>query len=114
MDPRPVQDRNVFWSLGPPGKPGPEDFVHKDRRYPQGRPALCIDSDGTAWCVWEDSILSSQRLFVRTSTNSRYLPLGDPKTESRFASPALAAAGRLVAIAYESGDGIAVRILAAP
>ena len=114
MDRRPLEDPNVFWTFGPTGSLGPDDHVPKDRRYPQTRPTLCIDADGIVWCAWEDSILSNQRIFVTNSSRSLYLPLGNPKLEGRFGLPTLAACGKLVALVYESGDGIGFRILAGP
>jgi hypothetical protein len=115
MDPRQLGDLNVVWTHGPSGaKTYADAYVHDDRRYGQRRPSVALDADGAAWCAWEDGALTIQRLFVTNSNRTLYLPVGDVAKEVRFGAPCLAAAGKRVLLAYESGDGVAVRILAAP
>jgi hypothetical protein len=106
-------DRNVYWTLGDPGKLPAESPVHEDRRYYQGRPALAVDASGTAWCCWEDGREGIQRVFFASSGYKGNFRVG-PVTEERGAYPSIAAAGKRVAVAYENGAGVAFAVLATP
>jgi hypothetical protein len=111
MDRRDLErDANIYWAYGPAGKFARDTDPHDDRRYTQRRPTLAIDADGVVWCAWEDLRISPQRVFFTNSKDPANIPLGDAK-EMGGSAPALAFGGGKVAIAYQSGDNIAFRIL---
>ncbi len=113
MDRRDLErDANVYWTWGAPGKLSKDTDCHDDRRFLQRRPTLVFDGDGTLWCAWEDGRLSTQRVFFTNNQKPANVPLGDAK-EGSGAFPALAAGGGLFGIAYEWGEGIGFRVLAA-
>lgn len=111
MDRRDVErDADVYWSFGPPGKLSPDTDCLDDRRYQQRRPSLALDADSAVWCAWEDSRLSSQRVFFTNSRIDANIPLGDAKEISSW--PSLASCPTKVAVAYQSGKDVAFRVLA--
>ncbi len=107
------EDRNVYWTIGEPGKLSAESAVHEDRRYYQGRPTLAVDASGAAWCCWEDGREGIQRIFFASSSVRGNFRVGAP-AEERGAFPSVAAAGKRVAVAYENGAGVSFAVLAAP
>ncbi|MBV8878685.1 MAG: exo-alpha-sialidase [Planctomycetaceae bacterium] len=111
MDLRSLErDPDVYWSYGPPGKLGRDSDPHDDRRYSQRRPTLAIEPDGTVWCAWEDSRLSTQRIFFTNTKDPANVPVGTDKEGGCFA-PCLAAGGGKIGLAYQTADGVAFRIL---
>lgn len=114
MDRRDVdRDADIYWVFGPPGKLSPDTDCLDDRRYQQRRPTVAVDADGSVWCAWEDSRLSSQRIFFTNSKNDANIPLGDAK-EGATSAPSLAASGPRVAVAYQSGKDVGFRLLSGP
>jgi hypothetical protein len=112
MERRDVErDADIFWAFGPPGKFGPDTCCQDDRRFQQRRPTLAVDVDGCVWCAWEDSRLSTLRVFYTHSKTDVNIPIGDAK-EGGGSSPSLASGGGKVAIAYQMGGGVGFRVLA--
>ncbi len=70
-------------------------------------------SSPTARCAWEDGRLSTQRVFYANTKAEPNIPVGTDQEGGCF-SPALAAGGGRVALAYQSGDMVAFRMLKAP
>ena len=52
------RNRDVQWAISTRGKFAPETTVHDSRQGVQGHPSVVFDSFGTAWCAWEDGIVS--------------------------------------------------------
>jgi hypothetical protein len=105
------EDRNVYWTFSQEGKFPRETDANDDRRYYQGRPVVAFDSSGVAWCAWEDGRHGKQQIYASSAQSEKAFAVTLEK-EPRGSSPALAGGGGLLAVAYESGEGIAVRILA--
>lgn len=111
MDQRSLEkDPNIYWSFGPPGKLSRDTDPHDDRRYSQLRPTLAVEPDGTAWLAWEDTRLSTSRVFLTSTKDPANLPIGTDKEGGCF-TPSLAAGGGKVGLAYQSGDNVAFRLL---
>ena len=102
---------DVFWAYGPLGKFSSDTACQDDRRFQQRRPSLAIDPDGAVWCAWEDSRLSTQRIFFVNTKADPNVPLGEAK-DGPTSLPCLAAGGGKVAIAFQMGDSIGFRVLA--
>ncbi len=108
-----ANNRDVQWTSGAPARLPPESGVHDDPRGLQGHPSLAIAADGTAWCAWEDARggPNDPRIYARDSKSGKETAVSSP-SEGKAGFPALAAAGGLVAVAYEAGGAVAFRILA--
>lgn len=112
MERRDVErDADIFWAFGPPGKFGPDTSCQDDRRFQQRRPTIAVDADGVVWCAWEDSRLSTLRVFFTSNKIDRNIPLGDAK-EGPGAWPCLAGGGGRIAVAYQAGKDVGFRVLA--
>jgi hypothetical protein len=112
MDLRAGQDdRNVYWTFSQEGKFPRETDANDDRRYYQGRPAVAYDASGVAWCAWEDGRHGKLQVYASAATSEKAFAVTLEK-EPRASAPALASGGGLLAVVYESGEGIALRILA--
>jgi hypothetical protein len=103
-------DCNVYWTVSRDGKFPREEAVHDDRRYYQGHPTVAVDKDGVAWCAWEDGRHGTQRIYACSTGRRLNFSVTGPK-DPRAAFPSLAAGGGLVGVAYESGAGVAFRLL---
>jgi hypothetical protein len=106
-------NRDVQWTLGTGGKFTPETTVHDETRGTQGHPSLVFDSEGTAWCCWEDARADANRprIYAANSKTRKNFPVSE-EPEGKCGYPTLAAGGGLVAVIYESGSGVSFRILA--
>lgn len=107
-----ASNRNVYWTLSAGGRFAPETAVHDDTQGAQGHPALVFDKDGVAWCAWEDARggPNNQQIYVTESKTRKNVAV----SAGRGAYPSLASSAAGVAVAYEAGDDVACRILAAP
>jgi hypothetical protein len=106
-------DRNVYWTYRKDGKFREEEPCHAERRFFQGHPSLAIDGEGALWVAWEDGRHSPQRVYARTSQYAVDISVTRER-DPRGGFPSIAAAGAFVACAFESGDGVGLRVLAAP
>jgi hypothetical protein len=107
--------RHVQWALASGGKFASETSPGDDPRGGQGHPSVAYDAEGTAWCAWEDTRLgpNAQRIFAADSKSKKNLAVsGD--SEGKCGFPSLAAGGKALGIAYESGAGVSFRLLSAP
>lgn len=106
-------NRNLYWTVGAPGRFPAETPVHQETRGVQGHPSLAFDGDGTAWCAWEDLRAKPQQVYVTREGLKKDIPVSEA-SEGNASFPSLAAGGKTLAVAYEARDGVTVRILAAP
>ncbi len=106
-------DRNVYWTVSKDGKFPEEGPCHAERRFFQGHPSVALDGEGSAWCAWEDGRHSRQRIYARSSKYPIDISV-TRENDPRGGFPSVAASGALVAVAFESGDAVALRVLAAP
>ena len=107
-----ANNRDVQWTLGAGGKFAPEAPVHDQTQGTQGHPTLVVDKDGLVWCAWEDARggPNAQRIYAAESKTKKNIPVS-ADAEGKAGYPSLASGGGLVALAYEAGPNVAVRIL---
>ncbi len=107
-----ANNRDVQWTVGSGGKFPAEAPVHDQGQGMQGHPSLAVDGNGVVWCAWEDARggPNAQRIYAADSKTRRNLPVS-AEAEGKAAFPSLAAGAGLVAVAYEAGPNVAVRLL---
>jgi hypothetical protein len=107
-----ANNRDVQWTVGSGGKFSVETPVHDQGQGMQGHPSLAVDKDGLVWCAWEDARggPNAQRIYAAESKSRRNVPVS-AESEGKAAFPSLAAGAGIVAVAYESGPNVAVRLL---
>jgi hypothetical protein len=107
-----ANNRDVQWTVGAGGKFPAESPVHDQGQGMQGHPSLVVDKEGVVWCAWEDARggPNAQRIYVAESKTRKNIPVS-AESEGKGGYPSLASSAGLVALAYEAGPNVAVRIL---
>ena len=105
-------NRDVQWTIGVAGKFAPETTVHDDTKNTQGHPSLAFDTEGTAWCAWEDSRggVNDQRIYAADSKSKKNVAVS-AAGEGKCGYPSLATGAGVMGVAYESGAGVSFRIV---
>lgn len=100
--------RRVHWSLG--GKP---ETPVSDAPGTQGHPSLAFDADGVVWCAFEDTRrgLNAQAIFAADWKSRKNIAVS-AENEGKCGYPTVASAGGTLGVVYESGGGIAFRVIA--
>ena len=103
-------NRDVQWTVGSAGKFAPETTVHDDTKNTQGHPSLAFDSEGNAWCAWEDSRggVNDPRIYAADSKSKKNIAVS-AAGEGKCGYPSLAFGGGVLGVAYESGPGVSFR-----
>ena len=106
------RNRNLYWTVGSPGRFPPETRVHEETRGVQGHPSLTFDASGNAWCAWEDLRDNPQRIYI-AGTGSKKDVSVSAVSEGKASFPSLVSAGKILAVAYETRGGVTVRTISA-
>jgi hypothetical protein len=106
--------RDVYWTVGEPGRLPPETLAHDDTRNAQGHPSLAFDAAGIAWCAWGDSRRGPNEplIYVADSKRRRNVALSTP-AEGKAGYPSLAASEAILGAVYEAGGGVSFRLVPA-
>ena len=104
------RNRNLYWTVGAPGRFPRETRVHQETRGVQGHPSLAFDGSGKAWCAWEDLRQNPQRIYIAGSGSKEDIAVSDA-SEGKASFPSLVSAGKILAVAYESRGGVSLRTI---
>jgi hypothetical protein len=108
----PADQRNLYWTtMTDGGKPAPDERAHKERGFVQGNPSLAVDAEGTVWMAWEDGRHTRRRAYV-TDSKSRFDTALTGDADPPSGLPSVACGPAFTAVAFESADGVAFRIVA--
>jgi hypothetical protein len=105
--------RHVQWTVGSPGRLGPETSASDDSKGGQGHPSLAFDADGTVWCAWEDTRrgIGAQGIYAADAKTKKNVAVS-AESEGKCGFPTLACAGGALGVIYEAGGGVSFRPIA--